>query len=1046
MKSDLAQPETVAFAVRDSSPNSNGASDPRVFAAVESYLRLCEAGTPPNIEAFVSENAEIAAELRACLAGLAFLQKAAPNIELSSAAVMASATMDQVGHEPLGDYRLIRELGRGGMGIVYEAEQLSLSRRVALKILPFAAVLDPRHLQRFKNEALAAAHLAHPHIVDVYGIGCERSIHFYAMRLIEGQTLAAVIDALRLADAGTASHSSRLAPRDEPAASGRVSPRRDPESSPRRIFDRRDSATCSLNPELSLPAAAGTLNPATETVAAALFTLRTTKPREFFRHVAELGVQAAEALDHAHQMGIVHRDIKPSNLMIDNFGKLWITDFGLARFQNDAGMTMTGDLLGTLRYMSPEQALAKRIVVDHRTDIYSLGVTLYELLTHRPAFEGADREAVLRKIAFDEPVAPRKLNSAIPLDLETIVTKAIAKNPNDRYATARELADDVQRLIDQKPIKAKPPNVWQRANKLFRRHQAIAASAFLVLLLATLGLTISTLLISNERSAAVAASENAENERNRAEANYSTAREAVKQRLTRVANEKLEAIREMKDLRRQLLSDAAEFYTTLIDLNPTDARVHAERAEVAYILDNWDSAIKDYETASELEPENIQYHIRLAELYRWGVGHGVGDDNKSIDHAEKALAIDPRHEFSRSYYLSQLTRQGRIPEARELLESFKRDAALTSSNCQKLAWAYMQINDREIALQYALQATQLDPQDHGAYDCLGGIYFDLGRIKDSLEAYDKAFLIKPYGIRTSRPGRGDCLVLLGRYSEAVDQYDREIEQRPNQPFTLKRRAAAHFYLGNFEQALSDVRKVLSLNPGDLSTLFWVGHVKVAQCPDSNYRNAILELLNAQIDHNPRAFHDRAILYALMGRTKEAWSDIERVRAQVESIEQQHPSLSARAQLEFSDFLARIGAGLLEINRTEMLEPVLSECLAIRKRNEPDGWRTYSAMSMFGGLWGMERRRSTLPPQGMTRLQEAAERLVRFYRVTGDPEKQREWQYVLDTVTVTTPISTHRVENVILGTNMTNTSRSQGPDRPGSFGEAALRIKNRKTDK
>src|SRR5262249_7264673 len=167
-----------------------------------------------------------------------------------------------------------------------------------------------------------------------------------------------------------------------------------------------------------------------------LSTHRSTTSRAFFRTVAHLCVQAAEALEHAHTKGIIHRDIKPANLLIDTSGNLWITDFGLARMLSEAGLTMTGDLLGTLRYMSPEQALAKRVPLDHRTDIYSLSVTLYELLVLRPACDGRDRQEVMQQIAFEEPRAPRRFNKAIPAELETIVRKGMAKNPAERYATA----------------------------------------------------------------------------------------------------------------------------------------------------------------------------------------------------------------------------------------------------------------------------------------------------------------------------------------------------------------------------------------------------------------------------------------------------------------------------------------------------------------------------------------------------------------------------------------------------------------------------------
>ena len=188
--------------------------------------------------------------------------------------------------------------------------------------------------------------------------------------------------------------------------------------------------------------------------------------------MAELGIQAAEALDHAHALGIVHRDVKPANLLVDGRGSLWVTDFGLAHIQSDARLTMTGDLVGTLRYMSPEQALAKRVVVDHRTDVYSLGATLYELLTLEPAFAGTDRQELLRQIAFEEPKPPRRINRAIPAELETIVLKAMEKNPADRYATAKELADDLRRFLADEPILARRAGVVRRLRKWGRRHPA----------------------------------------------------------------------------------------------------------------------------------------------------------------------------------------------------------------------------------------------------------------------------------------------------------------------------------------------------------------------------------------------------------------------------------------------------------------------------------------------------------------------------------------------------------------------------------------------
>ena len=199
-------------------------------------------------------------------------------------------------------------------------------------------------------------------------------------------------------------------------------------------------------------------------------------------------------------MGVIHRDIKPSNLLVDGRDHLWVADFGLARLpQGDHDLTRTGDLVGTLRYMSPEQVRGEREGVDGRTDIYGLGVTVYELLTLCPAFDARDRQELLRRILDDEPVPPRRINPSIPRDLETIVLKAMEKEPSARYGSARELADDLKRFLEDQPVRARRPSLLDRSVKWSRRHRAVVVAATTALLV-TLAATTAVLWVAKRQT------------------------------------------------------------------------------------------------------------------------------------------------------------------------------------------------------------------------------------------------------------------------------------------------------------------------------------------------------------------------------------------------------------------------------------------------------------------------------------------------------------------------------------------------------------------
>ena len=410
--------------------------DSSIIARIDAYQRLPTDERPAAKNELLEAFPHLADDLNACLNGLELVEDFVPTPQARSGA-NAEGDSTSCHREDLGDFQLIRQIGCGGMGIVYEARQRSLGRRVAVKVLPYTGMLNSTQLQRFRNEAQAAASLHHPNIVNAFFVGHERGVHFYAMRYVEGKSLADFI--------GESTGADRLegANSDDPCPS----------------LDTKPLATLS--------------------------TQRDADVRKYYRSVAQLGIQCAKALNYAHSMGIVHRDIKPSNLLVDHDAHLWVTDFGLASTQTEATITASGDLIGTLRYMSPEQ-LDGRPNIDGRTDICSLGLTLYELLTGQAAFTAARRNELARQVREQIPPPPSAIRPSIPCDLDTIILKAVDKDPRSRYATAGELADDLERFLSHRPIVARRVGRLERTRRWVVRNPVLAGLMAFVMTLSLL--------------------------------------------------------------------------------------------------------------------------------------------------------------------------------------------------------------------------------------------------------------------------------------------------------------------------------------------------------------------------------------------------------------------------------------------------------------------------------------------------------------------------------------------------------------------------------
>jgi serine/threonine protein kinase/WD40 repeat protein len=631
-------------------PCDSSDDDDRVGEAVEAYLALAEQGQAPEVEEFAARYPELRDDVRAALDGLELVHGL---LGLGSAPGSGSGRGRGMDHRiesgrRIAGYRVVSELGRGGMGTVYEAVHMGLDRPVALKVLGLHAAPDSSARRRFLNEARTAAGLHHTHIVPVFDVGQVGGLCYYAMQRIEGSGLDRVVRHLRrtrpstsggggpagsrslikdaLGGSGGSSRFARLGNlwvrmssgwlrRQHPhgrsgngvtAAAAALSSVGTGEGAHLGLADstaswgtgsrltRLHESKAGDQPGGSAPACAS------QGVLAAMGPAPgrredDTPPFDpphgfsYFRWVAEVGRQSADALAHAHHQGVIHRDVKPSNLLIDSKGNIWVTDFGLARRLADPGVTHHDTLLGTPRYMSPEQARTGSI--DGRTDVYSLGATLYELLTLRPPFDGRSAAELIEQIGQNEPAAPNSVDGRVPRDLETIVLKALAKRPADRYATATAMAEDLARFLNHEPVKARRISPAGRLWRVARRHPGItvvttAAAAAIVAIT-----TYAYVRVRGERDQAISATRLKEEALDSANEAYRQTRAAMKEQLLQTA--KFVASTEVPDRRSRGLELIRKAVAPELEPEP-ELRAQLRDVAVKFLV------LRDVETRPEL--------------------------------------------------------------------------------------------------------------------------------------------------------------------------------------------------------------------------------------------------------------------------------------------------------------------------------------------------------------------------------------------------------------------------------------------------------------
>jgi tetratricopeptide (TPR) repeat protein/predicted Ser/Thr protein kinase len=733
-----------------------------------------------------------------------------------------------------GKYVLLRQIGAGGMGVVFKAWQSDLRRVVAVKFI--RGIQAEQELERFQREAQLAATLSHPGIAPIFESGAHEGKHFFAMQYVEGLTLDRLL-------AGPA------APRGAPAPNA---PARPP-----------------------------------------------------LRRIVEVLAQVAEAVDFAHEKGVVHRDLKPANIMVDGRGHSYVMDFGLAKsVRTGSSLTGSGHAVGTPSYMAPEQAQGDHSRIGPRTDVYALGAILYEVATGRPPFVGENLVDVLVDVAHKDPVAPRRLNPKFPPDLETIAMKALEKDPDRRFATAEEFAADLRRWLEGEPILARPSGQLSRLLKRVRRHKLASAGVLaLVAGLAVAGLTLASrareksaraqaipyhveatamveraekLLISPFRQTGLfqeyvgAAVRNAEEairlDPTFADAHYILGRALLRRsfheerwvaplsRAIELDPNHLQAhlFRGMGHIRRIHTKYGVQYVAervgrpgviyrnypkgagfrelqqqVIADLQAA-ARLNARGFEKALLqgalaLVSWtpgqpamlDQARQELERAATLSPDDPFVFFLLSRVHLMR-----GDRARAAEEAEKARTRAQNDTFYMHQSALLLLHADKAEEALPIIELLV-DTEPTNAHLLSLRGNIRaRLGYLEEALADYRKSVELDPAESSAFLALGWRHYEARRYAEALAQYDEGLKHQPQNIELLE-ARGACLVELGRLEEAEAVMDRVVSAR-DEVDAYANRGAVRSRRGRHAEALEDFRHALRLAPGDGNASFSLG--------------------------------------------------------------------------------------------------------------------------------------------------------------------------------------------------------------------------------
>jgi tetratricopeptide (TPR) repeat protein/predicted Ser/Thr protein kinase len=949
----------------------------------------------------------------------------APIVALSGVplpGVALSGVSRSGGLPSLPGYVIERELGRGGMGVVYLARHVQLNRPVALKMVLAGSFASDEQRLRFLIEAEMAARIKHPNITQVYEIGTFDTRPYYALEYVAGGSL------------GDAWRKGGHAPRDG----------------------------------------------------------------------AAMVEKLARAVQAAHAQGIIHRDLKPANVLLELDGTPKIADFGLAKKMDSGDVTMTGSaaVLGTPKYMAPEQALGQSKDVGPATDVYGLGAILYEALTGRPPFKGANVLETLEQVRTHEPTPPSRVRRDVPRDLEWICLKCLRKEPQDRYSTAAELADDLRRFAEDRPIAARPAGRFERAWRWCRRNRAIAMLSAALLLSLAAGMSVSVwqaVRATHERDqkelARQAESDARQSEALRADAEAAAKQEAEEQRDVAVAvrtflqRDLLIQADPVKQANRFAVAGGLGFE---VKENPT----------IRELLDR---------SAAELTPERIEVKFPKRPLVQAEILGTVGDAYRGIGAYEQAIAHLTR---SRDLYLTRLgpddlttldtekmlawayVAAGHGPQAIELLEQVRDKRAkqpgldelesLVVLHC--LGSAYLQAGRtsdaiRELEHVRDAMTAMLGPNDARVLSTLNSLawaYQTVGRADEATALFERVYegMLRELGpdhpdTLTVKCNLATIYVQAGRTADAIPLLEHIRNEKlplmggghPGVLNVLNNLALAYKSVGRIAEAITLYQEVRdqklailgSEHPDTLATLNNLAAAYQAAGRSSEaiellepLRDQLLKMFGPDHPNTLKTMNNLASAYQSSGRTSEAVELFERAYGQLgKTLGFDHVNTMSTAQRLAAVFdeagqfgraeqllrevverlrkqkgpestavaglLSALASNLLKQEKAVEAESVARESLTIREKLEPDAWTTASTRSLLGGCLlaqqkyaeaepllvagyeGLKRHEATIPPQARFRLKEAVERLIRLYDALDKADDAANWRMMLETV-------------------------------------------------